>query len=182
MKSFDYLLSHISQDSKQDEKLSEKPSIQTLIEEPKKMVHAREVVSPKMLEHGKVSIPIEVRALFNQYSVDESKLHKLFLITSDSVSPIYNLHTTMASHAQIQIALLTALENTLMSKSKFSFSIDDVRERCRQRKVYNSDHFNTYFQRSDSLFNEKKGSKNLSLSQEGKEKLANLINSLVKNV
>jgi len=123
-------------------------------------------------------IPIEARAFFRQFELDEGRIYELFLITGkDEVVPVYKIKTTIASKAQIQISLMTALENTLKQTGKFEFELEDIRKRCQDNKCYNQKNFVTNFNNNKKLFkeiNEQHGF----LSPYGKEKLAEVINDL----
>jgi hypothetical protein len=137
-----------------------------------------EVLIPPMAESQNFVIPIEVRALLRQFSVDDGKLFELFLITgADEIVPIYKIDATVASKGQIQIALLTALENTLKQTGKFVFSIEDVRQRCKDNKCYNDKNFLKNFSNSMKYFKESEPTENMSLSPYGKEKLIEIINA-----
>lgn len=123
-------------------------------------------------------IPIEVRALLRQFGVDEAKIFELFLITgADEVVPIYKINTTVTAKGQIQISLLTALENTLKGNGQFSIGIEDIRQRCKDNKCYNHKNFTNNFSNNIKYFKESEVNETLTLSPYGKEKLIETINA-----
>jgi len=126
-------------------------------------------------------IPIEVRAFLRQFSIDEGRIYELFLITGkDEIVSTYKISTTSFSKAQIQISIMTALENTLKQTGKFEFDIEDVRKRCQDNKCYNMKNFMAHFSNNKKLFKDLKNEQHIILSPYGKEKLAEIINELQK--
>lgn len=124
-------------------------------------------------------IPIEVRAFLRQFSIDEGKIFELFLITGkDEIVPTFKIRTTVISKAQIQIALMVALENTLKQTERFQFSIEEVRQRCQDNKVYDRKNFQNHFNNNKKLFKDLSDKEHVLLSPYGKEKLAEVINEL----
>lgn len=124
---------------------------------------------------GKFTIPIGVRAFLQQYNVPEDRIQKLFLIEGEEIQAIYHLKTAVIADAQIQLALLTALENALKPGGKFEFSVEAVRERCKDLKLYDQPNFNAIFKRKDSLFKSLKDEEHVDLSPDGKTELADAI-------
>lgn len=123
----------------------------------------------------KFIVPIDVRAVLTQYGVPEDKIQKLFLIAGTDIRPIYTIKTTKKSDAQMQISLLTALENALKPGGRFEFSIEDVRQRCINQKVYDSANFSTHFKNNSKLFEELDDKEHVTLSPDGKSELAEAI-------
>jgi len=123
----------------------------------------------------KFIIPIGVRAFLQQYSVPEDKIRKLFFIEGKEIHPTYQLKTTVVADAQIQLALMTALENALKPGGKFEFSIEAVRARCKEVKLYDQPNFNAIFKRKDSYFKSLKDEEHVELSLDGKAELADVI-------
>ena len=150
------------------------PTYETLL----KMLLERTIVTTS-LGKEKVKeafkIPIDVKAFFEQYDVPENVLNELFLIEGKEIRPIYKLKTAKKAEAQIQIALLTALENALKSTpSKFHFNKEDVRKRCKEMGYYDSANFMKNFKNNAKLFKDL-DEENVELSPEGKERLAEVI-------
>ena len=135
------------------------------------------ITSPSKEEEVKeiLKIPIDVKAFFEQYDIPESVLDELFLIEGEEIRPIYKLETTKKAEAQIQLALLMALENALKSTpSKFQFNIEDVRERCKEMGYYDPANFMRNFKNNAKLFKDL-DEEVVELSPTGKEKLAEVI-------
>lgn len=123
----------------------------------------------------KFGIPLSVRAFLQQYNVPEDKITKMFLIEGEEVQPTYHLKTTVVADAQIQLALLTALENALKPGGKFEFSVEAVRERCKDLNLYDAPNFNAIFKRKDNFFRSLKDEEHVDLSPDGKAELADVI-------
>lgn len=124
-------------------------------------------------------VPIEIRAFFRQFDIDEGKIYEQFIVTGkDEIAPTYKIKTTVTSKAQIQIALMTALENTLLNHGSFEFSTEDIRKRAEENKCYNQKNFNNNFNNSKKLFKDLDDEEHVKLSPYGKEKLAETINEL----
>jgi hypothetical protein len=123
----------------------------------------------------KFVIPIDVRAFLQQYNLSEEIIQKLFLIEGEEIRLIYSIKTTKKADAQMQIALLTALENTLRPNGKFEFSMEDVRHRCDEHKVLDKTNFKNNFKNNKKLFKELDDKEDVELSPDGKAKLADVI-------
>jgi len=128
----------------------------------------------------KFTIPIGVRAFLQQYNVPEDRIQKLFFIEGEEIHPIYHLKTTVVADAQIQLALLTALENALKPGGKFEFSVKTVREKCKELKLYDQPNFNAIFKRKDSYFKSLKDEEHVDLSPDGKAELADIITAITE--
>jgi len=135
---------------------------------------------PPMEKDSTFEIPIDVRAFLSQYGIDESYIQKLFLIENKEVRPKFSIPTTKKSKAQLQIALLLALENSIKNPdNKFEFALEDVRERCRDRAVLDSGNFITHFRNNKKLFKSLTDLEKISLSPDGKSELAEIITQIV---
>ena len=124
-------------------------------------------------------VPIDVRAFLRQQNLSEEKLHQLFLIEKDDVRPAYRITTTKKSAAQMQIALLTALENALLG-NKFEFSIETIRERCKDQKIYDMANFKAHFKNNERYFKSLDDEEHVELSPEGHTELAEVISTVAK--
>ena len=125
-------------------------------------------------------IPIDVRAFLSQFDLDESVIQKLFLIQNKEIRPKFTIKTVKKSKAQIQIALLLALENAIKNPSnKFEFAAEDVRSRCRDRSVYDQPNFVTHFKNHKKLFKSLTDTEKISLSADGKSELAETISQII---
>jgi len=121
-------------------------------------------------------VPIDVRAFLQQYNIPEEKLQKLFLIEKNQVRPIYKITTRKKATAQMQITLLTALENaTTAQGAKFEFSMENVRERCKSYKIYDEANFKANFRKNQGFFKNLNDEEHVELSPEGLTELAEVI-------
>jgi hypothetical protein len=122
-------------------------------------------------------LPIDVKAFLSQYGLDESVLWKFFIVDGQEIRPIYQLQVTKKATAQIQHALLMALENAL-SSGQFQVDIDSLRTRCNDQKCYDGANFMKNIKDKANLFKSIANDEPLSLSLEGKSELADVIEEL----
>jgi hypothetical protein len=121
-------------------------------------------------------IPIDVRAFLTQQTIPEDIISKLFLIDKDEIRPIYKIATSNKSEGQIQIALLTALENAIkVAGNKFEFSEENVRTRCQKLNVYDVANFIANFKSNAKLFMGLNDKEHVELSPDGQTELAETI-------
>ena len=128
----------------------------------------------------KIVIPIDVRAFLQQYALPEDILQKLFIIEGNETRTIYSIETTKKSDAQIQVALLMALENALKPGGKFEFSMEVVRGRCKDKAVFDGPNFRTHFKNNKKFFKDLEDEDRIELSPEGKAELADVISAIVQ--
>lgn len=126
---------------------------------------------------AKFALPIDVKAFLSQYSLDEPLLWRCFHAEGDELRPIYQLKTHKKARAQIQHALMMALESA-MTTGQFQVPLDTLRKRCTDYKCYDSPNFLKNLKGKASLFKEVRGDKPLTLSPDGKAELAELLESL----
>lgn len=124
-------------------------------------------------------VPIDVRAFLRQQNLSEEKLQQLFLMDKNNVRPAYKITTTKKSTAQMQIALLSALENALLG-NKFEFSIDTIRQRCKDHKAYDLANFSANFKKNEGSFKSLADKEHVELSPEGLTELAEVIATVAK--
>jgi hypothetical protein len=103
----------------------------------------------------------------------------LFLTQGNDVRPTYKIQTTKKAQAQIQIALLSALENALRG-SKFDFNIENIRQRCKDLRCYDSANFDSIFKRNIALFKGLQDAEHVELSPDGRSELAEAITAIAK--
>ena len=140
-------------------------------EAPEKVEVPAPVAAPQ-----KFMVPIGVRAVLQQYNVPEEVIQKLFLIEGTEVQRIYKLTTDKKAVAQMQVALLTALENALKPNGKFEFSIEVVKTRCRDDYgAYDVANFKANFKKNSNLFKSLDDEEHVELSTDGKAELAEAI-------
>lgn len=131
------------------------------------------------LDDYSFQMPIEVRAFLSQFSISEERINELYLITGPKeIARKFRLNTIKAAEAQIQMAVLLALENTLMGDGKFEFNIENVRTKCEEEKCYDSKNFATNFKKKKKFFKDLNAKENIALSPLGKEHLADVLNEL----
>ena len=119
-------------------------------------------------------VPIDVRALLSQYTMKEDVIWKVFLIEDEEVRPIYKLDETSKAKAQTKLALLMSLENALIG-GKFEVTIEALRERCRDHKVYDLPNFSANIKNNAKLFKKSDEVESLELSPNGKAELAEVL-------
>lgn len=122
-------------------------------------------------------LPIDVKAFLTQYGLDESLLHKFFLLEGTEIRPTYELQTTKKAKAQIQHALMMALE-TALSTGQFQVERQSLRNRCNEQRCYDASNFITHIKAKEHLFKSVAKDEPLSLSPEGKSELADLLEQL----
>lgn len=124
----------------------------------------------------KFVIPIGVRAVLQQYNVPEEVIQKLFLVEGTEIQRIYKLTTTKKAIAQMQVTLLTALENALKPGGKFEFSMEVVKTRCKDDYgAYDLANFKANFKKNVKLFKSLDDEEHVELSTDGKAELAEAI-------
>jgi hypothetical protein len=127
------------------------------------------------------TLPIDVRAFLQTYSIPEENISKLFLIVGNEIRPKYKITTAKKATAQIQIALLAALENALRTPAnKFEFSVEDARKRCQNYKAYDSPNFKKHFKDNEKLFKSLSDEAHVELSPDGQTELAEAIVAVAK--
>lgn len=144
------------------------------------------VVAPTLPEAKKVTeeqvagatpefvIPDAVKALLKQNNIPETSLQKLFRPKDGKISADYRIPTTNMARAQIQLALLIALENAL-NGGKFEFSEKVVRQKCIDYDRYNESNFATNFKAYAKLFKSRSDPDHVELNTDGKSDLAETI-------
>jgi hypothetical protein len=120
------------------------------------------------------TLPIDVKAFFNQHHLDLAALEKLFHIEGTEVRPIYTLRDTTKVKAQIHLALLIALESAIHT-GQFEIDTPTLRKRCQDQKCYDMANFMRHIRNNAGLFKSIEPSQPLELSVEGKKQLADLV-------
>ena len=146
-------------------------------------IEAEEVADEEELEvkEEEFLVPIDIRAFLQQHSIAEEKVQGLFLMEKNEVRPIYKITTTKRATAQLQIALLIALEHALRKQgNKFEFAIKTVRQKCKDLAVYDTANFSAIFKKSKDLFKDLDDPEHVELSAEGKTELAEVISQVAK--
>ena len=102
---------------------------------------------------GIQDLPSDLKAFLEQNNVSEEILDKLFLREKGEVRPKYKITEKRKAAAQIQIALLTAFENAMVTpNAAFEFPLNTVRQRCMENNVYDGGDFFVNFVNAAGLF------------------------------
>lgn len=147
---------------------------------PKREVKEKEKKPPEIEGLGKsgfenFQLPMRVKAFLKKQNLVPTDLDKTFHVENQEIEPIWSLETTAFSKAQIQIALIDALENALTS-GEFSFQLEKVREKCQEKQAYDKTNFMKNFKGSSGKYFGKIDSDSpTSLSDEGMNRLADYI-------
>ncbi len=143
----------------------------------KPSVSAQEIEKPFEMQ-----IPVELKNFLQENKIDEETLEKLFLRQNGQTRPVYMIVEKRKPIAQLQIALLTALENALITPNGvLEFSIKDVRQRCIERNLYDGADFMNNFMNKAGLFTRlDNGNDIVKLSPVGKMELGNVIRAVTK--
>jgi hypothetical protein len=123
------------------------------------------------------SVPMRVKAFMKRTQVTAPQTGKLFHVEKDHFEPIWAIKVAKFSKAQVQVALLQALQRALTS-GEFSFDREEVRTACESKKCYDGTNFKANFRNSAKLFSglDKEGL--VSLTDDGMTDLASLIGEL----
>jgi len=124
-----------------------------------------------------LNLPIDVKAFFNQHRLDLNTISSLFHIEGTEVRPIYTLSDTTKVKAEINLALLIALETALRT-GQFQVEIETLRTRCQEQKCYDMANFMRHIKNHSRLFKVISTDQPLSLSVEGKAQLGDLLKRL----
>jgi hypothetical protein len=121
-----------------------------------------------------LALPIDVKAFFNQYRLDLGLLSRLFHLEGGEVRPIYRLNENTKVKAELNHALLMALENALRS-GQFQFEVEALRNRCQEQKCYDMANFMRHLRKNARLFRGMTSDQPLVLAADGKSQLATLL-------
>ena len=122
----------------------------------------------------------DLNFFLRQNAISDEIVNKLFIREKDGARPIYRISEKRKAVAQIQIALLAAFENALVTPNNaFEFSIKTVRQRCMGFDVYDSNDFVSNFKNKAGLFNNL-DNEFVKLTPFGKIELANVVTTISK--
>ena len=122
-------------------------------------------------------LPIDVRAFLSQYGLEDSIIWKNFLAEGSDIRPIYKLKAAKKATAQVQHALMMALEGAVRT-GQFAVGLESLRARCRDQKCYDSPNFMKNLRQNEGLFKAVEDVDDLVLSPDGKSALADLLEGL----
>ena len=121
---------------------------------------------------------MKTRKFMEKGEVTLAHLNELFYKKDDVFESLsVDLKVTKMSEAQIRIALLQALHNSLAS-GDFQTTVEAVREECKARKTYDSTNFTANFKNAADFFDFGTWSREvteLRLSEAGKKELAAVV-------
>ena len=125
---------------------------------------------------------VKVKQFMKKETVTIEQLNQIYYKENEDLKPLYDdLKTTKASESQIRISLLNSLKNAMYS-GDFKFNGEDVRKETQLRKCFDSANFAKIFKSNNSLFDNleayDKNNPIVSLSSEGKSRLAVIIKDL----
>lgn len=125
---------------------------------------------------------VKVRQVMKKEGVTVEQINQIFYKENGDIKPLFDdLRTTKAAESQIRIALLTALKNAIQT-GDFKFNGEEVRKDTQQRKCYDAPNFVANFKNNKTLFDNfeayDKTNPTISLSTEGKTRLAEVIKAL----
>jgi hypothetical protein len=129
----------------------------------------------------KIDLPIDVQTFLMQYSIPEDAIDKIFLKKGDEIRAKKRVTTEKVATAQMQVAMLVALENALKGpETTFEFGYQKVKELCKQWGKYDGKNFTTNFTNNKKLFVNLADQEHVELSPDGKDELAELVAVLAK--
>ena len=121
---------------------------------------------------------MKTRKFLEKGEVTLDQLNELFYKEGEGFESLsVDLKVSKMSEAQIRIALLQALQNSL-GRGDFETAVEAVREECKARKTYDSTNFTANFKNAADLFDFGAWSKDvtaLRLSEAGKRELASVV-------
>lgn len=125
----------------------------------------------------KLVVHPEVKTFLALFGLKEGLLKSCFEMGDNGVRPIYQLKTKRQTRAQIEHTLMMALGNALVN-GQFQVDLDVIRARCQEEKCYDRSIFMEIFEYNNNLFRAISEDQPLSLSQEGKSELAELLEDM----
>jgi hypothetical protein len=179
-KCFELLLSDfLSQQSPKSKTKKEKPEFD---EEEKVTDGGEKKTESKQEDIQDKDLHVKVRQFLKKETVTVGQINQIFYQENGDLKPLYDdLKTTKAAESQIRIALLTALKNAI-NTGDFQFNGEDIRKETQTRKCYDAPNFAANFKKNKMLFDSfeayDKSNPTISLSTEGKTRLAEIIKDL----
>ena len=135
-------------------------------------------IQPKVNEGSDIvlsDLHMKTRKFLEKGEVTLAQLNELFYKKDDAFESLsVDLKVTKMSEAQVRIALLQALQNSLAS-GDFQTTVQAVREECKARKTYDLANFTANFKNAADLFDFGTWSREvteLRVSETGKKELA----------
>ena len=125
---------------------------------------------------------VKVKSMMKKEGVTIEQINQIFYKEDGEIKPLFDdLKTTKAAESQIRIALLNALKNAIHA-GEFKFDGEEIRKDTQQWKCYDAPNFAANFKNNKALFDNfdayDKSNPGISLSTDGKTKLAEVIKAL----
>lgn len=182
VKCFELLLSHYldqlsgKPEKKQDGTKEGKPSTEN---EEQNLKETKKSDQEDILE---TDLHVKVRQFLKKSNLSAEHINQMFYKEGADIKPLYDdLKTTKAAESQIRIALLQSLMEAIPT-GNFQFDGEKVREETQLHKCYDAPNFTTIFKKNKDLFDNfdsyDKSQPVITLSTQGKEKLAEIIKDL----
>lgn len=181
-KCFELLLADfLSQQNPESKKTKHKSNLENQDEEKSKVVDEK-IVEPKQEDIQERDLHVKVKQLLKKEILTVEQINQVFYKDNGELKPLYDdLKTTKAAESQIRIALLSAFRNAINS-GDFQFNGEDVRKETMVRKCYDAKNYSANFRNNKALFDNfetyDKNNPLVSLSTEGKTKLAEIVKDL----
>jgi len=124
---------------------------------------------------------VKAKRLLEKNDLSLYHLNQLFYKEGEQILPLYDdLKTTRTSESQIRITLLLCLLNAIRT-GEFQTEVEAARKESTERKCYDKNNWSANYTNNAALFDFDKYSrliKTITLSEEGKKELANIIKEL----
>lgn len=147
-------------------------------QEPKSVV---EETAKKQDDISDSDLHVKARRFLEKHAVTLGQLNQVFYKQRDQILPLYDdLNTTRTSESQLRITLLQCLRCAIQT-GDFQTTVEAAREEAKTRKCYDTYNWANNYRNNAALFDFERysrGLKTVSLSEKGKEELANLIKEL----
>jgi hypothetical protein len=147
-------------------------------QEPKGIV---EEPTKKQDDLADTDLHVKMRKFLEKYALSTSYLNQIFYKEDDQMLPLYeDLKTTRTSECQMRITLLQCLRRAIPT-GDFQTEVEAARQEAVLRKCYDKNNWAGNYTNNAILFDFEKYSKSVktvTLSEKGKNKLAELIKEL----
>ena len=146
--------------------------------EPKSVV---EESAAKQDDLSDIDLHVKAKRFLEKFGLTVEQLNQLYYKEGDQILALYeDLKTTRTSESQVRITLLLCLHSAIQT-GNLQTTVEAVREETQTRKCYDRNNWRNNYTNNAGLFDFEKYSKNvktISLSEQGKKELANLIKEL----
>jgi hypothetical protein len=147
-------------------------------QEPKSVV---ESAANSQDDLSSADLHLKVRRFLEKGDLSVDHLNQLFYKEGDAILPLYDdLKTVRTSESQIRITILQCLLNAIRT-GDFQTTVEAAREEATTRKCYDKNNWGNNYSNNAALFDFDKYTRNvktITLSDQGKTELANVIKEL----